>query len=86
MDLVAPIVHRNGTGKEELLRQREEACHSLWHALEELSRMAPNARDYYPEPGLFERARALHVARAKALRDVYDGIMAEREAILEAGA
>lgn len=83
---ILPIVHRNGTSRDALIAERAEAGRAVRAALIALGEMAPNARDYYPEPGLFERARAQHDARVAALRAVYDGIEAEAIALDEGGA
>jgi hypothetical protein len=83
-ELILPIVHLNGTSKDELIAQRRDAGATLRHALEALSEMAPNARDYYPTPGLFEKARAQSDRRIAAVRAVYKEIEEETIALDEA--
>jgi hypothetical protein len=65
--MVVPIVHLNGTGKEELLRQRA----GLWDALSQveakLRQAVPNGRDFYPEPGRYENALAQHTRRLETI-------------------
>jgi hypothetical protein len=80
IDVMAPVVHPNGTSKEELLNLREEAYSALDAAADALRQMAPNARDYQGWED-FERARTQHAARVKALRDVQKGIEDECTAI-----
>ncbi len=43
-----PIVHLNGTSKEDLLQQYLDAGHALQAALEAMRGSYPNGRDYYP--------------------------------------
>lgn len=83
--MILPIVHLNGTSREELIRLRCEAGQKIREALAALAEMAPNGRDYYPEPGRFEKARAQHDLRAAALRHLYDEIEAEYLALDEEG-
>ena len=81
--LVLPIVHRNGTSREALIDQRCAAGARVREALAALAEMAPNGRDYYPEPGRFELARAQHNRRAAALRWLLEELQAEAEALAE---
>jgi len=55
-----PIIHLNGTGHQELLAQAEKTRRAIGAAMEALIEMAPNGRDYYPDPDprAFEEARA----------------------------
>jgi hypothetical protein len=80
IDVVTPVIHLNGTSKEELLNLREDAYAALDAAASALRQMAPNARDYQGWED-FERARAQHAARVKALRDVQKAIEDECAAI-----
>jgi len=81
MTPVLPIIHMNGTAREELLALRQNAAHAIGQAQEALALMGPNARDYYVEPGRLEKAIAQHSRRVQALRDLYDEIVAEYQAI-----
>lgn len=56
--LIAPIIHLNGDRPETLLTAVMTAYQALRRAQEALTACAPNARNYYPEPGRFEQARA----------------------------
>jgi len=56
-ELVLPIVHLNGTSKEQLIDDRYEFLDSLLQAGEKIGKIAPNGRDYYPGgPELLEQA------------------------------
>ncbi len=68
--LVLPIVHLNGTSKQELLEQRETAYAAVQTALDALRGMSPNGRDYYPVPGRLELALEQHTRRMKTLTDL----------------
>ncbi len=81
--MILPIVHLNGTSKEELLRQITEAGVAIDAALRAFSGMAPNPRDYYPDPGRFERALQQHRDRAQKLFDVYQELLKEAELIAD---
>ena len=75
--LILPIVHLNGTSRKELIAMRCKASNCLREAIEELSAMGPNGRDYYPVQGLFDQARDQHVRRLEVLKGVYREIAAE---------
>lgn len=83
-ELIVPIVHLNGTSADELKEQLQFAYSSLWDAVEALKRSAPNGRDYYPQPGLLEKAELQHRRRImtlhsmqQELEDQMDGIDAQ---------
>ena len=48
MGIQIPVVHLNGTGKEELLKFYDDAFTKLESAYQALKQAAPNGRDYYP--------------------------------------
>jgi hypothetical protein len=79
--IVSPIVHCNGTSAAELLDLRETAYAALDAAAAALCQMAPNGRDYYPQPGLMTQADAQHRRRVQAIRDIMQEIEAECFAI-----
>jgi hypothetical protein len=59
-----PRVHLNGTSKDELVRQLENACHAIVTAQAALSECAPNGRDYYPlGDGAINRASLEHAKK-----------------------
>lgn len=70
---VLPLVHYNGTSRDELRRQVDNVVDALIRALDTLSFAAPHLRDYYPLPEADQdRAMADHAARLAALRSVLD--------------
>ena len=48
MTVAAPLIHLNGSGKENLQRDWREAHEALTAARASVSRTAPHMRDYYP--------------------------------------
>jgi hypothetical protein len=70
IDIIVPIVHLNGTSREELVRVRVEAHRVLEDAYAALKRMAPNGRDYYPVPGLMDRAVEQHSHRLSVIGEL----------------
>jgi len=74
-DLQFPIVHNNGTSKDQLLDQCKAASCSLGDAYNALRNMAPNGRDYYPLGAeAMQRAQKQHQDRMKRLDDIKDEI------------
>ena len=78
--LVFPFVHLNGTGRDELYRQRE----AVWDALESvyaaLREMSPNARDYYPYPDASKKMEAAvqqHRDRQRMVQELQDELELE---------
>lgn len=74
-----PVVHLNGTSKEELVKQMDDAYDAINNAFETLKKAAPNGRDYYvrDNEGHLDRAVAEHQDRLRRLASV----MNECEAI-----
>lgn len=69
--MIYPTVHLNGTSKQSLLDDLEEAHWKLREAIEALAKIGPNARDYYPQGvDAYSTARAEHGARLQKLIDV----------------
>ena len=66
-----PLIHLNGTSRNELIDQACKAGQAVRLAYDACSNAAPNARDYYLREGSFGLAQAAHVARMSAL----DGLM-----------
>ena len=65
-----PIVHLNGTSKDDLLLQYLEAGRALENALTAMHGAYPNGRDYYPgEPGAYVAARMTWDAHLAHVRD-----------------
>ena len=78
-ETIHPIVHLNGTSREELISIRLAALDALREAEIKLSEMAPNGRDYYFEDGLLEKALEQHRARVETLKTIREDIFAEVE-------
>jgi recombinational DNA repair ATPase RecF len=78
---IVPIIHLNGSGKQNLMEARQGLCHALREAERALREMAPNGRDYYPVDGLFEKAVAQHRQRQQTLQRLLAEIEAEMEMI-----
>jgi hypothetical protein len=79
--LILPIVHLNGTSREELIQVRRQTARRLHEAIEQLCAMSPNGRDYYPVRGLWDQARDQHARRLTTLDEIYNEIMAEALAL-----
>jgi hypothetical protein len=46
-DVIAPIVHMNGSGKSQLIDQYMKVYHELNKALDDACKATPHPRDYY---------------------------------------
>lgn len=75
--MTLPIIHLNGTSRDELIHLRCEVYSALSTVEEALRQMNPNSRDYYPEPGLMEKAIEHHRRRQKIVADLRDEIEKE---------
>ena len=85
VSLTVPTVHLNGTSREELLRQVQDAWHAVWQARDALAKISPNARDYYPQGmSAFPAAVREHDRRARALLEVQEELSQLAEAIADA--
>ncbi len=85
-DLRIPTVHRNGTSKDELVRQNREARRALYAAREKLAQAAPNGRDYYTQGSTaLQAAMNEHTARERKLSEVIDELDAIAEALADQG-
>lgn len=82
---VLPFVHRNGTSADALYQMRIDYGHALREAMNALTAMAPNQRDYYLDPSgeRWKGAVAQADRRMAALRSLYDELVAEVEALIE---
>lgn len=78
---VLPIVHLNGTSRERLLAVRDVAYCKLDAAMDAMRDMAPNGRDYYPQPGLMEKAVEQHQRRLSVVKALMDEIQEEVDAM-----
>lgn len=78
--IMIPLVHLNGTSKQSLLDQYENAIKALEDAKEVLLKSAPNGRDYYPlEEGAYGIAFNQHVTRIGKI----DSVINELASIVE---
>ena len=70
-----PTLHLNGTSRDSLLDPLGEVIGNITTAINSMSLIAPNARDYYVQlPGAFEAARSEHCDRVRRLIEVRDEI------------
>ncbi len=81
--VTTPIIHLNGDRRETLLDNLEHAYTAVSAAQDALRPCAGNARNFYPEPGRFERYQAQHRERQEQLQAVLDSLTAEAEQIQE---
>ncbi len=83
--LTVPSVHLNGTSREELLRQVQNAGQAVWQARDALAKVSPNAQDYYPQgEQAYPAARAEHDRRARVLLGVEGELSQLAEALADA--
>ena len=69
--LQAPLVHLNGTAKDDLLDAIQVAHRVIGDATVKLRLTAPNGRDYYPlGPVAMQSAEDQHRARMRKLAEV----------------
>lgn len=87
--LMIPTVHLNGTGREELERQLQEAANAVQVAMATLAQASPNGLDYYMQPDVDGLRPAIHVAmgqhesRMGRLRSVLDELAAIYEGVVD---
>ena len=79
--VITPIIHHNGDTRETLLTGLKEAYRAVRSAQNALRDCAPNARNYYPEPGRFEQAMEQHRGRVSALQTVIESLYDEARLI-----
>ncbi len=71
MKVIPPLVHINGTSKQELLDQRFDAIDAIVAAGDALAKTAPNGRDHYPAgPEYLEKAEEQFERRRNWLRQI----------------
>lgn len=83
-DVIAPTVHLNGSGADNLTNDRLAVLDALADAMTALRAMAPNGRDYYTATNpneAWKQALAQHADREKQLNYLIDSITSEIEAI-----
>lgn len=69
-EIILPIIHLNGTSRDALLDQLCEVYSALNDAMDKLRQASPNGRDYYPVPGLMDKAIEQHRRRQRVLSDL----------------
>jgi hypothetical protein len=83
--LITPTVHLNGSSKDLLLRQYQEAFEALDAAIGALQMARPHGRDYYIQDNRAfhvaieqhrERLKALETVRTE-LRELYQAVMVQ---------
>jgi hypothetical protein len=79
-EMLVPTIHSNGTSKESLTNDLEDAYYKIQLAYDALKRCAPNGRDYYLQgAGALSKATDEHMARLKHL----DIVMVEIQELCE---
>jgi hypothetical protein len=83
--MMTPSLHLNGTTRDVLLDQTVDAIGALRTAIEAVMRIAPHARDYYPQgPDAFTKARAEHQQRLACLVTLKEQYETFTDAIIDA--
>jgi len=73
--MTLPTIHMNGTSAKMLLEGYDTAMEKLQDAMDSISKIEFNARDYYPQgPGAFEQAREERIALMQRLQQSYDDL------------
>ena len=70
-----PVIHLNGSGKQNLLDQLGTAAKSLYDSVSALQQAAPHQRDYYindPDGSKFAAAQKEHRDRLDRLSSVLE--------------
>lgn len=81
-----PTIHLNGTSRERLLEDLNEAYYALGQAMSVLRVVTPNGRDYYPQgPQAYDEALDEHLARLGKIEEVRKELETLMEAIDKAG-
>jgi hypothetical protein len=79
--IVLPIIHMNGDTRETLLANLSNLYSALREADRALCQCSPNGRNFYPVPGLMEKAVAQHRRRQATLAALIAEIEAEAIAL-----
>jgi hypothetical protein len=81
LGIVLPIIHMNGDTRETLLGNLSSLYTALRETDRALCQCGPNGRNYYPVPGLMEKAVAQHRRRQATLAALIAEIEAEAIAL-----
>ena len=84
-ELQVPTVHLNGTSKDALVKNLENAYRALLEACRSLNETAPHGRDYcvQEDPEAFSKANEQYHARGRKLVEVMDELIVIRVAVEE---
>lgn len=80
-DVTFPVVHLNGTAKEDLIGNLSQVWDALEEARNKMKQAVPNGRDYYPAPGRLTEAMRQHRERLLAIDAIQNSIQSEIDAI-----
>ena len=87
-NLIAPIIHSNGTSRDELVRQYRDILDGCRDLMAVMRSATPNGRDYYPiSPSAGSEARDAYNERYNAvskMRDEFEGMVLRLQLQLEA--
>jgi len=83
--MILPTIHLNGSGKNALERDYQNARAKVRDALRAFEAIEFNGRDYYPQgPEAFTQARLERDFMARKLKDIDDYLEAHLEHISDA--
>jgi hypothetical protein len=68
-EVLAPIIHLNGTSYDSLRKEYKEAGAALRNAINAMNQLTVHGRDYAPD--IYPQARAEHVERIRQLEKIY---------------
>ncbi len=77
LGIVLPIIHTNGDTRETLLGNLSNFYYALREGDRALCQCGPNGRNFYPLPGLMEKAVEQHRRRQATLAALIAEIEAE---------
>lgn len=69
--MMLPVIHANGTSREDLIEAYVEALTAIDYTLDAIKYTVPNDRDYYPRgPDAARTAWREHIERVKRLQEI----------------
>lgn len=81
MNITPPTIHLNGTSSKDLWQGYEAAYDAVRAAQEAIGKIEFNARDYYVQPGSWEKARDARSEQLQALSQVEEYLLQHLVAI-----
>lgn len=75
--VIVPRIHLNGSSAKTLIRNLENQYVAVRDLMKLLREGFPHGRDYYVEPGLYEKARAQQERRLRMLDSLKQELLAE---------